>query len=126
MMLNSTQARKIFDKYSFLSGTEDVIDAVQTGKLFGEDAVMHVIYNHPEEESPAGGIELWDGHYRVVFTYAGFQRVIAYCNKQELINREKTLLGKVPDVKGGEWHEVKEDNKVISFEERRKQAQCQR
>ena len=122
MLLNSAQARKIFDKYSFLWGTQDVVDAVQITKLFGEDAIMHVIYNHPEDESPAVGMLLWEEHYRVAFTYDGFQAVIAYCNKQELINREKALLGKMPKVKDEEWHEVKEDSKVISFEERRRQA----
>ena len=48
---------------------------------------------------------------------------ITYCNRQEIINRDKMIFGnKPPKVKDEEWHEVKENSKIISFVERRRRA----
>ena len=123
MLLNSTQARKIFDKYSFIAGTEDVIKAIQIEKLFGYDAVIYAFRNRPDNEVTAGQLDLGEGYSCICFNYTGFLIAVDYYNKQELLNHEKIIHGnKPPEVKDEEWHEVKEDSKVISFEERRRQA----
>ncbi len=51
MLLNSTQARKIFDKYSFLVGSEDVMSTIKATELFGKEAVTYAIVTHPAEET---------------------------------------------------------------------------
>lgn len=122
MLLNSTQARKIFDKYSFLIEGRDVIAVGKAARLFGEDEVLNAI---TERESREGCIIYCfeDGEQHMFLSYEGLCLVISYCNRQEIINRDKMIFGnKPPSVKDEEWHEVKENSKVISFEERRRRA----
>lgn len=123
MLLNSIQARKIFDKYSFIAGTEDVINAIQIEKLFGYDAVIYAFRNRPDNEVTAGRLDLGEGYSCICFNYTGFLIAVDCYNKQKLLNYEKMIhRNRPPKVKDEEWHEVKEDSKVISFEERRKKA----
>ena len=63
-----------------------------------------------------------DGKQHMFLSYEGLCLVISFCNRQEILNRDKMAMGERPEVKDEEWHEVKEDSKVISFEERRRQA----
>ncbi len=63
-----------------------------------------------------------DGHPQVYMTYEGLKQAIAYCNRQEIIARNKMLYEGVPEVKDEEWHEVEESSKIIEFNKRRKQA----
>ncbi len=121
MLLNSTQARKIFDKYSFLIEGKDVMAIGKAAKLFGEDEVLNAI---TERKSRDGCIiyRFEDGKQHMFLSYEGLCLVISFCNRQEILNRDKMAMGERPEVKDEEWHEVKEDSKVISFEERRRQA----
>ena len=121
MLLNSTQARKIFDKYSFLIGSEDVMSTIKATDLFGKDAILYAISNRQNGETSILD-DAGNGYEHIYLTYAGLRMAITYCNRQEIVNRDKMILGKIPDVKDEEWHEVKENSKVISFEERRRQA----
>ena len=123
MLLNSTQARKIFDKYSFLWGTQDVIPAAKAGDLFGDDAVIFAIRAEKDGPATAFSLDAGDGYSQVFLTYEGLKQTISYSNQQEIINSNKMIhRNKPPEVKDEEWHEVKADSKVISFEERRRQA----
>jgi len=122
MLLNSIQARKIFDKYSFLWGTQDVMIASKAGRMFGDDAIIYAIRARDDGLETAIGADPGDGHIQVFLTYEGLKQAISYSNRQEILNRNKMLYGKVPDVKDKEWHEVKENSKVISFEGRRRQT----
>lgn len=123
MLLNSTQARKIFDKYSFLWGTQDVMIAAKAGDLFGDDAVIFAIRAGADGPQTTISLDAGDGHSQVFLTYNGLKQAISYSNQQEIINRNKMIYGnKPPSVKDEEWHEVKENSKVISFEERRRRA----
>lgn len=122
MLLNSTQARKIFDKYSFLVGSEDVMSTIKATELFGKEAVTYAIVTHPAEETSVLD-DAGNGYEHIYLTYAGLQMAITYCNRQEIINRDKMIFGnKPPKVKDEEWHEVKENSKIISFVERRQRA----
>lgn len=122
MLLNSTQARKIFDKYSFLVGSEDVMSTIKATDLFGKDAILYAISNRENGETSILD-DAGNGYEHIYLTYAGLQMAITYCNRQEIVNRDKMIFGnKLPTVKDEEWHEVKQKSKVISFEERRRQA----
>lgn len=122
MLLNSAQARKIFDKYSFLCEAQDVMTASKAGDLFGEEAVIYAIRAGRGGFETAIAIDPGDGHSQIFMTYEGLKQAIAYSNQQEIINRNRMIYGGKPDLKAVEWHEVKEDSKVISFEGRRRQA----
>ena len=123
MLLNSTQARKIFDKYSFLWGTQDVMIAAKAGDLFGDDAVIFAIRAEKDGPATSFSLDAGDGHSQILLTYEGLKQAITYSNKQEIINRNKMLYGnKPPEVKDEEWHEVKEKSKIISFNEWMRQA----
>lgn len=122
MLLNSTQARKIFDKYSFLVGSEDVMSTIKATDLFGKDAILYAISNRENGETSILD-DAGNGYEHIYLTYAGLQMAITYCNRQEIVNRDKMIFGnKLPTVKDEERHEVKQKSKVISFEERRRQA----
>lgn len=122
MLLNSTQARKIFDKYSFLVGSEDVMSTIKATDLFGKDAILYAISNRENGETSILD-DAGNGYEHIYLTYAGLQMAITYCNRQEIVNWDKMIFGnKLPTVKDEEWHEVKQKSKVISFEERRRQA----
>lgn len=122
MLLNSTQARKIFDKYSFLVGSEDVMSTIKATDLFGKDAILYAISNSENGETSILD-DAWNGYKHIYLTYIGLQMAITYCNRQEIINRDKMIFGNKPPIVGDEeWHEVKEESRVISFEERRRKA----
>lgn len=122
MLLNSAQARKIFDKYSFLVGSEDVMSTIKATDLFGKDAILYAISNRGNGETSILD-DAGNGYEHIYLTYVGLQMAITYCNRQEIVNRDKMIFGnKPPEVKDEEWHEVKEKSKVVSFEERRKKA----
>ena len=121
-MLNSIQAKKIFDKYSFLMGSEDVMSTIKATDLFGKDAVVHAIRAQAEGIKSVTMSEFGSGIRYVYLTYAGFQQAVTYLNRQELIEQDKKLSRFGTDAKDTEWYEIKEDNKKISFEARRKQA----
>lgn len=122
MLLNSTQAKKIFDKYSFLWEGQDVMISSKAGDLFSDDAVIYAIRARNNGLETAIGADPGDGHIQIFLTYEGLKQAISYSNQQEILNRNKMLYGEKPDLKDEEWHEVKEESKVISFEERRKKA----
>lgn len=123
MLLNSTQAKKIFDKHSFLYGGQDVMIASKAGDLFGDDAVIYAIRARHDGLETVIVIDPGDGHNQIFMTYEGLKQAIGYSNQQEIINRNKMIYGNKPlSVKNEEWHEVKADSKVISFEGRRRQA----
>lgn len=121
-MLNSIQTKKIFDKYSFLMGSEDVISTIKATDLFGKDAVVYAIRAQAEGIKTITMSEFVSGIRYVYLTYAGFQQAVTYLNRQELIEHDKKLSGVVSDSEDTGWYEVKEGNKIISFEGRRKQA----
>ncbi len=120
MLLNSTQARKIFDKYSFLWGMWDVMIASKVGDLLGDDAVIYAIRAEGNGPKTAMFVDLGDGHEQILITYEGLKHAISYSNQKEIINRNKMLYGDKPDLKDVEWHEVKKDSKIIEFNGRKK------
>ncbi len=120
MLLNSIQARKIFDKHSFLLGTQDVVDAVYVGNLFGVESVIRAIRNYSEEERTFIKLGFSNNHSRFYLTYEGFCEAITYCNKQEIIQKDKELFGKEPSPKDIE--QQVEDRTVIFFEKWRQQG----
>lgn len=122
MLLNSTQARKIFDKYSFLIGSEDVISTIKATELFGKEAVTYAIVTHPQEETSILD-DAGNGYEHIYLTYAGLQQAVTYCNRQEICQLDRTRFGnEPPSLEDVEWHEAKEKGNVISFEERRRRA----
>ena len=96
--------------------------AGKAGDLFGDDAVIYAIRAGHDDLETVIVIDPGDGHNQIFMTYEGLKQAISYSNQQEIINRNKMIYGDKPDLKAVEWHEVKEENKVISFEERRRQA----
>ena len=123
MLLNSTQTKKIFDKYSILWGTQDVMVATKAGAMFGHDAVIYAIRAGKNGMQTVFFADLGDGNTEIFLTYEGLKQAISYSNQQEIINRNKMIYGdKPPSVKEEEWHEAKEKSKVISFEGRRRRA----
>lgn len=122
MLLNSTQARKIFDKYSFLWGAQDVMIASKAGDMLGDDAVIYAIRARHNGIETVIAADPGDGHNQILMTYEGLKQAISYSNQQEVINRNKMIYGDKPDLKAVEWHEANEESKVISFEGRRKKA----
>lgn len=103
MLLNSTQAKKIFDKYSFLWGTQDVMLATKAGELFGDDAVMYAIRARHNGLETVICIDTGDGHNQIFMTCEGLKQAISYSNWQEIINRNKMIYGDKPDLKAVEW-----------------------
>ncbi len=111
MLLNSTQVKKIFDKYSFLFGTQDVVNAAQIGEMFGDEAVIYAIHNHAHEQN-AVALDLGNNHSHVFLTLAGFKQVVSYSNQQEIINQDKQR--EQLNLQNVAWNETKTD-KVVSF-----------
>lgn len=121
MLLNSIQAKKIFDKYSFLIGSEDVMSTIKATALFGKEAILYALQNRPEETSILD--DAGNGYEHIYLTYAGVRQAVTFCNRKEICQLDKARFGdKPPSLEDVEWHEVKENSKIISFEERRKQA----
>ena len=112
MLLNSTQVKKIFDKYSFLFGTQDVVNAAQIGEMFGDEAVIYAIHNHSYEQN-AVALELGNNHSHVFLTFAGFKQVVSYSNQQEIINQDKQQ--EQLNLQNVVRNQTKTDDKVISF-----------
>lgn len=121
MLLNSIQARKIFDKYSFLLGAQDVVDAICIGDLFGNESVIHAIKNYSEKEKTFTKLNFSNGRSRFYLTYEGFCEAITYCNEQEIIQNDKALFGEGPSLKDGK--QQVEDRNVICLKEWRQQGE---
>ncbi len=112
MLLNNEHAKKIFKKYSFLAGSVDVMSAIKATDIFGKDAIIYAIRAHTEGIKTVVMHDFGNGIQYVYLTYAGIQQAATYLNMQKL----------EADVKDAEWHEIKERNKIISFNARRKKA----
>lgn len=121
-MLNSTQAREIFDKYSFLYGMEDVMPAVKATDLFGEEAVLYAIQALKKGVETIASLKIDNGHPHICLTYAGLQMAVTYCNRQEIIERDRRIYVDGIETESTGGHEAKESGKIISFSGRRKQA----
>ncbi len=117
MLLNSTQVKKIFDKYSFLFGTQDVVNAAQIGEMFGDEAVIYAIHNHSYEQN-AVALDLGNNHSHVFLTFAGFKQVVSYSNQQEIINQDKQQ--EQLNLQNVMRNQTKTDDKVIFLVHERK------
>ena len=121
MLLNSIQARKIFDKYSFLLRAQDVVDAICISNLFGNESVIYAIRNYSEKEKTFTKLNFSNGRSRFYLTYEGFCEAITYCNEQEIIQKDKEVFEKGPSLKDRE--QQAEDRKVICLKKWRQKGE---
>lgn len=111
-LMNRTQARKYFDRHCFLIDSHDVVDAVRTGEMFGDEAVLYAIHGQRDNKQTALLCDTGKDKQRVLLTYEGFEQVITYRNMEIIMHYEK-----VSGLKKVEAYKVNEKSKVISFQQ---------
>ncbi len=110
-LMNRTRIRKIFDKHCFFVGQQDVVNAVQTGEMFGHEAVLYAIRSQKDGRRTVIMHEFGENKSCIFLTYEGFERAAAYRNMENLA----ALYEDMPDLREAGTHKVTERSKIVPF-----------